>query len=37
VGIISHVESLQREISVYLKVRNQEETGSVLQKSWEQA
>lgn len=35
VGIISHVESLQREISVYLKVRNQEETGSVLQKSWE--
>ncbi|OJJ19499.1 hypothetical protein BKI52_22080 [marine bacterium AO1-C] len=35
VGIISHVESLQREISVYLKVRNDEETGSVLQKSWE--
>lgn len=37
VGIISHVESLQREVSVYLKVQNKEETGSLLERSWEEA
>lgn len=31
VGIISHVEELQQEIGVYLKIRNDEERGSVIE------
>lgn len=35
VGIISHVEELQQEIEVYLKVVNDSLTGSEITKSWE--
>ncbi len=35
VGIISHVEELQQEIDVYLKVENDRARGSVVKNSWE--
>jgi exonuclease SbcC len=35
VGIISHVEKLKDEIKVFLKIRNDEEEGSSIEKSWE--
>ncbi len=35
VGIISHVEEMNQEIDIHLKVRNHEETGSLVEKSWE--
>ncbi|WKN31699.1 SMC family ATPase [Porifericola rhodea] len=34
VGIISHVEELQQEIDVYLKVQNDKERGSLISCSW---
>jgi exonuclease SbcC len=33
VGIISHVEELQQEIGVYLKIKNTEEEGSVIEEN----
>lgn len=35
VGVISHVEELQQEIDTFLKIENQEETGSKVVGSWE--
>jgi DNA repair protein SbcC/Rad50 len=35
VGIISHVEKLKDEIKVFLKIKNDEEEGSSIEKSWE--
>jgi len=35
VGVISHVEEMQQEIDVYLKIRNDEERGSLIAASWE--
>lgn len=35
VGVISHVEEMQQEIDVYLKIRNDEERGSLIRASWE--
>lgn len=35
VGIISHVEEMNQEIDIHLKVKNNGETGSVIQRSWE--
>lgn len=35
VGVISHVEEMQQEIDVYLKIRNDEEQGSLIKASWE--
>lgn len=37
VGIISHVEDLQQEIDVYLKIINHPETGSLVKRSWSEA
>lgn len=34
VGVISHVEEMQQEIEVHLKIENLEETGSVIHQSW---
>lgn len=34
VGIISHVEEMQQEIDVHLRVENQEEKGSIIHSSW---
>lgn len=34
VGVISHVEEMQQEIDVYVKVKNDPEIGSVLDFSW---
>ena len=34
VGVISHVEDLQQEIDVYLKITNDEERGSLVKRSW---
>lgn len=34
VGVISHVESLQREISVFLNIENDEKEGSNIKESW---
>lgn len=34
IGIISHVDELQQEITTHLKVRNTEERGSVIETSW---
>jgi len=36
VGVISHVEEMQQEIETYLKVVNNEETGSLIFESWAQ-
>jgi exonuclease SbcC len=35
VGVISHVEEMQQEIEIYLKITNTEEKGSIIQASWE--
>ena len=35
VGIISHVEELQQEIDVYLKIEHDKERGSLVRGSWE--
>jgi exonuclease SbcC len=35
VGVISHVEDLQQEVETYLKIENNPETGSVINRSWE--
>jgi exonuclease SbcC len=35
IGIISHVEEMQQEIDIHLRVRNMAETGSIIEKSWE--
>jgi exonuclease SbcC len=35
VGVISHVEEMQQEIEVYLKVTQTEERGSLVKGSWE--
>lgn len=35
VGVISHVESLQDEMDMYLHIQNDAEKGSQIQKSWE--
>jgi len=37
VGVISHVEALQQEISVYVSVENTIERGSIITPSWEKA
>lgn len=34
VGVISHVEALQQEMDVYLKIKNEGESGSVIYESW---
>ncbi|MDN5203517.1 SMC family ATPase [Fulvivirgaceae bacterium BMA10] len=34
VGIISHVEELQQEIDIYLKIENDKERGSLISYSW---
>jgi len=36
VGVISHVEELQQEMGVYVKVKNDTEQGSLLKFSWEE-
>ncbi|NJK94115.1 MAG: hypothetical protein HC905_03535 [Bacteroidales bacterium] len=35
VGIISHVEEMQQEIDIHLRVENHEDRGSIVEKSWE--
>ena len=35
VGVISHVEEMQQEIDVYLRITNQDEEGSLVKASWE--
>lgn len=35
VGIISHVEEMNQEIDIHLTIKNKEETGSFIEKSWE--
>lgn len=35
VGVISHVEDLQQEIDVFLKVKNDSNEGSLISESWE--
>ncbi len=34
VGLISHVEELQEEVDVYLKLKNNPDTGTEIRKSW---
>jgi exonuclease SbcC len=34
VGVISHVEEMQQEIDVHLRIDNHEEKGSIIQPSW---
>lgn len=34
VGVISHVEEMQQEIDVHLRIENQEQRGSVIHPSW---
>ncbi|MFA5880503.1 MAG: SMC family ATPase, partial [Candidatus Margulisiibacteriota bacterium] len=34
VGVISHVEDMQQDIDVYLRVKNDVETGSFIERSW---
>uniref|UniRef100_UPI00321693C0 AAA family ATPase n=1 Tax=uncultured Draconibacterium sp. TaxID=1573823 RepID=UPI00321693C0 len=34
VGVISHVEEMQQEIDIHLRIENSEETGSIIRKSW---
>ena len=36
VGVISHVEEMQQEIEVHLRVENHEERGSIIHCSWEE-
>ncbi len=35
IGVISHVEEMQDEIDVYLRIRNDEDKGSLITASWE--
>lgn len=35
VGIISHVEALQQEIGTYIRIRNDEDRGSLVEASWD--
>jgi DNA repair protein SbcC/Rad50 len=35
VGVISHVEEMQQEIEVHLRIENDEDKGSLIYKSWE--
>jgi len=35
VGVISHVEEMQQEIDTHLRIVNDEETGSLIYRSWE--
>lgn len=35
VGLISHVEEMQQEIEVHLRIENSEEKGSIIHPSWE--
>ncbi len=35
VGLISHVEEMQQEIEVHLRIENNEEKGSIIHRSWE--
>ena len=34
VGIISHIETLQEEVDIFLRVKNDAERGSIISKSW---
>ncbi|MBA3901479.1 MAG: SMC family ATPase, partial [Bacteroidetes bacterium] len=34
VGVISHVEELQQEMNVFLKIENSDKTGSLIKESW---
>ena len=34
VGVISHVEEMQQEIDVHLRIENDENKGSLIKKSW---
>jgi exonuclease SbcC len=34
VGVISHVEEMQQEIDVHLRIENDENRGSLIKKSW---
>jgi exonuclease SbcC len=34
VGVISHVEEMQQEIEVHLRIENQAERGSIIQPGW---
>lgn len=36
VGVISHVEEMQQEIDVHLRIENQDETGSLIHASWKE-
>lgn len=36
VGVISHVEEMQQEIAVHLRIENHEERGSMIHRSWEE-
>jgi exonuclease SbcC len=36
VGVISHVEEMQQEIAVHLRIENHEERGSLIHRSWEE-
>jgi len=36
VGVISHVEEMQQEIAVHLRIENHEERGSIIHRSWEE-
>jgi exonuclease SbcC len=36
VGVISHVEEMQQEIEVHLRIENHEERGSLIHRSWEE-
>ncbi|HCC85848.1 MAG: ATPase involved in DNA repair, putative [Proteiniphilum acetatigenes] len=36
VGVISHVEEMQQEIEVHLRIENHEERGSIVHRSWEE-
>jgi DNA repair protein SbcC/Rad50 len=36
VGVISHVDEMQQEIQTYLKITNNEESGSMVRGSWEE-
>ncbi|HHU58315.1 MAG TPA: hypothetical protein GXZ39_08465, partial [Bacteroidales bacterium] len=34
VGLISHVEEMQQEVEVHLRVENHQEQGSIIRSSW---
>lgn len=35
VGVISHVEEMQQEIDIHLRIENDEKSGSLIRRSWE--